>query len=59
MDEQAHLCEVRRIPKLMDVDPAGIDRRLFTLPREISYATSSTKEKSAEVIVAGETSGDC
>jgi hypothetical protein len=36
----------------MDVDPAGIDTRIFILPREISYASSSTKEKSAEVIVA-------
>ncbi len=37
--------------KLIGVDPAGIGRKLFTLPREISYATSSNKEKSAEVIV--------
>jgi hypothetical protein len=43
------LSEVRSIPKLTDVDPAGIVTRIFTLPREISYAAGSTKEKSSEV----------
>ena len=51
VDEQAHHCEVQRIQKRNYVDPAGIGRKLFTLPGEISYAMSSTKEKSAEVIV--------
>ena len=51
MDEQAHHCEVQRIKRRNYVDPAGIDRKLFALPREVSYAMSSTKEKSAEVIV--------
>jgi len=43
VDKQAHHCEVRRTQKRMHVDPAGIDRKLFTLPREVSLTTSWKK----------------
>ena len=52
----AHHIEVQRLQKLIYVDSAGVDRRVFALPREVSYATCSTKEKSAEVIVVMVTS---
>lgn len=51
MDKQAHLCKVQRLQELSHVDSAGIDRRLFILPGEISHVTCNTKEKSAEVIL--------
>ena len=36
------------------VDPAGLDRRTFTLPREILKLRDSYTKKSAEAIVVGE-----
>ena len=39
VDEQAQLCEVQRIQKLIYVDSAGIDGKLFALPREITPIT--------------------
>ena len=39
VDEQAHLCEVQRIQKHSQVDPAGIDGRKLLLPGEVSVIT--------------------
>ncbi len=39
VDEQAHLCEVQRIQKRPQVDPAGIDGRKMLLPGEVSVIT--------------------
>ena len=60
MDEVAHDTEVLYLARGIEiVDVAGIDTRIFTLPREISNCTGYRFEKSAEVIVPRETSGDC
>jgi len=34
VDKIAHHIKVRRIPKLYYVDSAGLNRRVFVLPRE-------------------------
>ncbi|MBK7131146.1 MAG: hypothetical protein IPH66_17560 [Crocinitomicaceae bacterium] len=40
MDEQAHHCEVQRVPKFYTVDVPGIDGRNTLLPGEVFNATS-------------------
>jgi len=35
----AHHIEVQRLQKLIYVDSAGVDRRVFALPREVLKAT--------------------
>jgi len=44
---------------LTRVDTAGIDRKMFALPREISEIIYDKTEKSAEVIVIQATSLKC
>jgi hypothetical protein len=67
MDELARQSEVRRIQKFNYVDVAGIDRRIFVLPRSvdslaelrasgeaaISECNRRFQQKSAEVIEVG------
>jgi hypothetical protein len=64
-DEVAHDAEVQTLlkrtvpfPVAEIVDVAEIGTRVFTLPREVFWYLTY-QEKSAEVIVVGETSRDC
>jgi len=52
LGKQAHHCDALRIQKGGYVDTAGIGGKKMSLPGEVSKATCSYMEKSAEVMVA-------
>jgi hypothetical protein len=52
-DEVTHAADVQLLIHSKIVDVAGIDTRVYTLPREVSTITSGSVEKSAEVILVG------
>ena len=56
-DNAAHHANVHQ--RLTQVDAAGINRKMFALPREISEIIYDKTEKSAEVIVIQATSLKC
>ena len=52
--KQAHPCKALKVNMGRHVDSAGLGRRTFTLPREVSSSKGGNGEKSADAIVVGE-----